>query len=270
MAGHRDLPRVRQDRLPEGAGGMPEEIAQESLLSDPRAVDGDEKALRSGTVKVEDPGEERPPRAAPADEQDRGVRVCEPVHRGEDLLDPRAGSHDRSQQVPAARFRLQEEILLPEQLPVVGLSDEVQDLRSLERFRQVVEGARAHRFDGGVHRRVAGHQDDLGLGLDLLRGPEQFDPVGPGQLQVGEDDVEPVPFEPLDPLKRGSLSKEEFEEIKKHSIIGFEILYGSDSYFLRMAHRMAAPPQARMSRNDATSSRRNRERALFSAAARFS
>lgn len=36
-------------------------------------------------------------------------------------------------------------------------------------------------------------------------------------------------------LKRGSLSKEEFDEIKKHSIIGFEILYGSDSHFLRMA-----------------------------------
>lgn len=36
-------------------------------------------------------------------------------------------------------------------------------------------------------------------------------------------------------LKPGSLSKNEFEDIKKHSIIGFEILYGSEADFLKMA-----------------------------------
>ncbi len=36
-------------------------------------------------------------------------------------------------------------------------------------------------------------------------------------------------------LKPGSLSKNEFEDIKKHSIIGFEILYGSEVDFLKMA-----------------------------------
>jgi len=36
-------------------------------------------------------------------------------------------------------------------------------------------------------------------------------------------------------LKPGSLNKDEFEDIKKHTIIGYEILYGSGSDFLRMA-----------------------------------
>jgi putative two-component system response regulator len=36
-------------------------------------------------------------------------------------------------------------------------------------------------------------------------------------------------------LKPGSLNKDEFENIKKHTIIGYEILYGSGSDFLKMA-----------------------------------
>ena len=87
------------------------------------------------------------------------------------------------------------QLLLQQQV----LADEVATLdRALEHGQQRVRldglldeavRARLHRLDGLGHAAVAGDDDDLGVGVDLLELAQQLEPVGIRQHHVGDDDV---------------------------------------------------------------------------------
>ena len=59
----------------------------------------------------------------------------------------------------------------------------------LEGLRDVVVGALAQRVDGGLHRGVAGHQDDGDLRVERARVAHDVEAGLPGQRDVGEDQV---------------------------------------------------------------------------------
>ena len=66
-------------------------------------------------------------------------------------------------------------------------ADESQEMVGIDRFLQVVVGARLHGADGVAYRPVGGHQDHRHLGVGALRRCQDLVTGGPRQAQVGED-----------------------------------------------------------------------------------
>ena len=68
----------------------------------------------------------------------------------------------------------------------------------LDRLLEVVERAELHRLDRGLDRAVRGQHDDLDLGLLGARASHERHAVEAGHLEIGDDDVEALGFEPAD------------------------------------------------------------------------
>ena len=67
----------------------------------------------------------------------------------------------------------------------------------LDRLLEEAEGAGLHRLDRLRDVALAGDDDDLGVGVDLLELAQQLDAVDVGQHHVGDDDVGPPRLEDL-------------------------------------------------------------------------
>ena len=64
------------------------------------------------------------------------------------------------------------------------------ELFRLERFGEAVVGPRLDGVDRALDRSVSGHDDNLGVGEELLRPLEHVDTGHTGHAQVGHDEVE--------------------------------------------------------------------------------
>jgi hypothetical protein len=71
-------------------------------------------------------------------------------------------------------------------------------LLDLERLRHVVEGADAHRLDGGVDRAERSHQDDRRVRMQRLGRAQHVEAVRPAHLEIAEHDVERALVQLLD------------------------------------------------------------------------
>ena len=122
-------------------------------------------------------------------DEDVGVAPRHALHQLEHLVHLLALADD----VPEAELPF--ELLLEQQV----LADQVAALdRALEHRQQRVGldrlldeavRPRLHRLDRLDHAAVAGDDDDLGVGVDLLELPQQLEAVGVRQHHVGHDDV---------------------------------------------------------------------------------
>ncbi len=82
-----------------------------------------------------------------------------------------------------------------------GLLRHGPQLVDVQRLEQVVEGALLHGRDGRGNRAVAGDQDHLGVGQDLLGAGQDAQAVDVVHHQVGDDDVEGVLLDPPDAFR---------------------------------------------------------------------
>ena len=58
-----------------------------------------------------------------------------------------------------------------------------------KRLGQEIEGPLLHRFDGGLDRTVAGHDDDRRVGGDRLQPAQKLQAVQAGHADVGDDQI---------------------------------------------------------------------------------
>ena len=70
-----------------------------------------------------------------------------------------------------------------------ALSDDLLELRHVERLEQVIVGAQLHRLDGRLRRAVGGHQDDQQLRVDLADAPQRFQARDAAHADVHDDQV---------------------------------------------------------------------------------
>jgi hypothetical protein len=64
-----------------------------------------------------------------------------------------------------------------------------------ERFLEIVTRAPSERGDGGFERRVRGHHDHRGAGIEDTGSLEHFEPIETRHHDVGDDDVELLLFD---------------------------------------------------------------------------
>src|SRR5205085_1446141 len=76
----------------------------------------------------------------------------------------------------------------------------------IERFRNVVERAEPHRFDGGVDRGGCGHQNDLTRRIETSNRPKQIEAVDIRHAEIEERGVWPSLREALQRVAAGVLS----------------------------------------------------------------
>ena len=73
-----------------------------------------------------------------------------------------------------------------------GPLDDHAYLVQIERFENVVLGTASHRINRVVHLRISGHHDNAHVGVELLDGLCQFNPVHSGHFHVYKCDVHRV------------------------------------------------------------------------------
>jgi hypothetical protein len=94
-----------------------------------------------------------------------------------------------------AKTELPLELLFQQQVfthQIAALDGALQHLQQRVRFYRFFHEAmrpRFHRFDRLDDAAMAGDDDDLGVGVDLLEFSQQLEPVGIGQHHVGHDNV---------------------------------------------------------------------------------
>ena len=97
------------------------------------------------------------------------------------LLEPRVRGLELRDQAP---------VLLREQPALQPALDRLGGFPEIERLRDVVVGALAERVDRGRRRSVAGDENDARILVSRLGGPDHLQAVDPGQVDVGQDEVE--------------------------------------------------------------------------------
>jgi hypothetical protein len=86
---------------------------------------------------------------------------------------------------------------------LAGQAQQVPNVVHLERFAYVIEGARFHRLDGGLYRRESRDHHHQRTWPALAHLAQELHATMAGHLEVGENEVELVPFEHFDGLRHG-------------------------------------------------------------------
>ncbi len=182
----------------EGALLVAEQLGLEQVLLQRGAVHLDEVAAGARRVVVDGAGDQLLAGARFAADQDRRVAARDLLDDVEDALQRAAGADDAVEVVDVA-LGVPEIVDLVPQAPVLQrLVDLDLHLLDLERLRHVVEGADAHRLDGGVDRAEGGHQDDGGVGVQGLGGAQHVEAVRAAHLEVAQHHVEGALVQLLD------------------------------------------------------------------------
>jgi hypothetical protein len=112
------------------------------------------------------------------------------VHDAEDVLHRAVRAHDVLEAEAVAELLVQHPVLAHEVAALHGAAQDEEQLVLLQRLREVVESALAHRVHRAVDGAVRGHEDDAGPRGLLGELGQELDAVHVRHLEVGEDDVE--------------------------------------------------------------------------------
>ena len=190
--------------LGDGAGERPllvaEELGLEQRLGDRRAVDLDQRLLGAGAVLVQQVGDQLLAGAALAGDQHGAARRRDLAHDLEDPRERRAAADDLGRLAQRLEAVLEGQVLEPQRLDLERARDELDDLLHAHGLGEVVDGALLERLDGGLHRALAGDDDDREEGVELPEGLEEDQAVHAGHHQVGQDEVGLLRARQLQPL----------------------------------------------------------------------
>ncbi len=177
---------------------MAEELTLEERVRNRGAIDRDEAAFASGAARVDPPGDELFPRSRFAVDEDGRVpggdardHFLNALHRAAraDHSGRRRGRIDRV----AKALQFGAEFAVLNRAPD-GQSDELR----LDRLREKIVRARAHRRDGGVEPAFTRHDDDRKPGPRAANAFAGLDSAHSGHPEIGEDGVELFTRDPFE------------------------------------------------------------------------
>jgi len=180
-------------RAGEGALHVAEQLRLEERLGERPAVERDERVAAAGAPGVQGARDELLARAALARDEHGGGAVGHRLDHADHLAHRRGAAHEalRRAALALAQLALQLAVAVEQGLALGGLGDgTADDLDVVERLRQVVVRAGADGGERGLHRRVAGHHDDLDLGPAVLHGVQELEARQLRHLDVEQGDVE--------------------------------------------------------------------------------
>ena len=202
LVGLLELPDPQPVRSRERSPLVPEQLALQQVLVQGGAIDLHQRLLPPRALEVDQAGEDLFPRPGLPGDQHGRMRGRHLPYGREDLLHRRVLRDDPDVVHRHPVLGPLEELQFPAHLPQAGGGiHAVLQVFQVERFLDVIEGAKAQRLDGGIQRGVRRHQDHFRLGVDLLGLPQHVDAADIPQLDVGDDDVDRVGFQNLDRLR---------------------------------------------------------------------
>jgi hypothetical protein len=164
------------------------ELAFENALGERFAVHGDEGTSDPVAAEVETPRHDLLPHSALTQDQDRRPRGGGAVHQVENRPHGIALGHDLRVATPE-NLSPKLAVLVPESPDLERPLHQAPQLVVVERFGDVVEGARAHGGDGGGNVPVCGDQNDGRRRPRRVNLPQELEPVETFHAPVGDDDV---------------------------------------------------------------------------------
>ena len=188
------------DLAPDGSGEGPllvaEQLALQDLVRDRAAIQGQEALLPAGAGVVQGLGDEFLPGAALAQDEHGGAARRDLPHLLEQVLHRRRLAHDRVEAEALVEHLAQVRHLVA-QLPVLDqLVDAAPQLVEVDRLRQVIVRADAHRLDRGLDRAEAGDQDHRQVELLGPHPVQERQPVHARHAQVADRQAYPgFPFD---------------------------------------------------------------------------
>lgn len=187
--GQLEAPGAGADGAGEGALLVAEELALDEPLGDRRGVDGDEGAIPARTEFVDRPGDDL--LAGPALPRDDRRRVAggEELDGAEELAHRPALADEGPETGAVVEAGLEGAGLTPLRHVFRRGLEESPQLAVVQRFGQEVLRTALHRLDGGVDAPVGGDEDDRPARVVALEAPEEVEPGGAGEDDVGDDEV---------------------------------------------------------------------------------
>src|SRR5712692_10057323 len=166
-----------------------EELRLDEILRDGRAVDLDERPFGALAVVVHRVGDQLLAGAVLA--LDENVRFAgrHALDQLEEILHLPALADDILELVAVLQLGLELLVLVDERLLLDRFLELVQEALRVDRLLEEVERAGLHRLDRARDVALAGDDDDLGFGVELLELADQLDAVDVGQHHVGDDRV---------------------------------------------------------------------------------
>ena len=174
----------------ERAADVAEELALEEVLGQRGAVDGDERIVAAGPLEVDGPGGHLLAGPAfPGDEHGR-VRRAHLLDEDVDLLHRPALADHLLEAVAVLEVPLEQDVLLLEAPGGQPPADDDLQLLDVEGLDDIVQGPRLEGLDGLGDAAVGRDEDDRQVGQVLPGVAEDVHAVGPGHLDVGDDEVD--------------------------------------------------------------------------------
>ena len=173
----------------EGAFFVTEEFGFQEVFGDGGAVEGHEGCLGAGAVLVDSAGDEFLAGAGFSSDEDGDVLGGDATDGFVDFAHGGTGTEDGAVAV-GLRGRLGDDGGgAHASADFEGFGNDESHLAEIERFEEVVEGAKLHRFDGGVGGRGAGDEDDGDTGVGFAELVVDVEPGLIGEAHVEQDDV---------------------------------------------------------------------------------
>ena len=140
--------------------------------------------------------------------------------------------------VTAAQRFAQIAIFLAQLVRGEFLADHENELGERKRFQDVVARARLHGVDGGFHRAVGGHHHHGHFRIDAFHGVKKFKAAHPGQLEIGDNEIEGVLVEEVQArfgVRRGARLESLFcqLQLEQAAHLGF-VLDDEDGWFFTL------------------------------------
>ena len=193
---------------------MAEQRAFDQLARNRRKVHGHERRVRHACAPVDEPRQEFFAGAALSQDQHRSRQLRHPLHQLDDVSCPPARTDDELTVDPFGHFRTKPNHVTVEILTLAGLGHDRADCLVVEVLGDVVIGAIAHGFDGGVEVSHGGRDDHFDRGVVLSSDLQHFESADAGQAHVEEYQLDVLL---LHDLQRGFAGGD-----SEHAVVAFE------------------------------------------------
>ena len=196
--GQLEEPRLVLGRAEEPAAHVPEELALEQRVVDRGTVDGDEPAIAPRADAVERARHELLAGAGLAGhERQAHVRGEAPDHP-EEILHARAAADHPVELEPPRQVAFHRQDAAPAVDLLAHARQQLIEPAEVERLGQIVHRAELDRLDGGVDRRVAGHEHGLAMRVDIADRAQDVEAADLGHPQIDHHEVGPARLDQRD------------------------------------------------------------------------
>jgi len=251
-----ELAQLAAVRPRESALFMAEQLRFHQARGDGRAIDGHEPFLGPGAAVVDEAGHHLLAHSRFPRDHHRGLgHLRHPVGQLHDFLHGRGNAHHAVVSPLLGQLLAQGHVFRHDPGNLEGLFHAEQDSMLLEGLGEVVHGAVAHGFHGGLHGAESRDENDGIGGIQLLSVPHESQAVHAGHFQIHDEQIVTLFANPLqggDPVPGfvHSMPLEAQHDAQNMAHLGFvidheDIRHESISLVLRSIKRSELRPSIR-------------------------